>query len=297
MTGNDLRFGFAGLGVMGVPMARHLMAAGPTTVWNRTPSRADPLLEDGASRADTPAALLDAADLVGICVLDGAAVREIALGADGFIHANDKAGKVVVDFSTIAPDEARAIAAELAEHGIGWIDAPVSGGVPAAEAASLIVLAGGSEEDIARARPLIDRVSARLTHLGPSGAGQLAKLCNQMIVANNMMVIAETIAFGRKAGVDVSHLAEALKGGFADSLPLQIFGPRMATHTTEPKLGGIGVMLKDLTMATKAAADAGAVTPTSSHTMGLYRSIEERAGMSLEDDISALVRLFEDGGA
>ncbi|MEW5423179.1 NAD(P)-dependent oxidoreductase [Amorphus sp. 3PC139-8] len=297
MTGNDLRFGFAGLGVMGVPMARHLLAAGPTTVWNRTASRADPLVAEGAARAETPAALLDAADLVGVCVLDGAAVRELALGPNGFVHAKGKAGKVIVDFSTIAPDQARAIAAEMAEHGIGWIDAPVSGGVPAAEAASLIVLAGGAEEHIARAHPLIDLVSARLTHLGPSGAGQLAKLCNQMIVANNMMVIAETIAFGRKAGVDVTHLAAALKGGFADSTPLQIFGPRMATHTVEPKLGGIGVMLKDLLMAAEAAADAGAITPTSSHTIDLYRSVAERGGMSLDDDISALVNLFDDQGA
>ncbi|MGX1305892.1 3-hydroxyisobutyrate dehydrogenase [Amorphus suaedae] len=293
MTASSPRFGFAGLGVMGVPMSRHLLAAGPLTVWNRTQSRADSLVEAGARRAQTPAEVLDGSDIVGVCVLDGKAVREIALGADGFVNAADKAGKVIVDFSSIAPADAREIAAELATHGVGWIDAPVSGGVPAAEKASLIVLAGGRDEDIEKARPLIERVSARLTHLGPSGSGQLAKLCNQMIVANNMMVIAETIAFGRRAGVDVAHLADALKGGFADSIPLQIFGPRMATHTTEPKFGGIGVMLKDLLMAEKEAAAAGAVTPTSSHTIDLYRSVAERDGMSLDDDISALVDLFD----
>lgn len=293
MTASAPRFGFAGLGVMGVPMSRHLLAAGPLTVWNRTASRCDPLVAEGANPAASPAEVLDAADIVGVCVLDGKAVREIALGENGFASASDKAGKVIVDFSTIAPDEAREIASELAAHGIGWIDAPVSGGVPAAEKASLIVLAGGSEEHIAKARPLIEAVSARLTHLGPSGAGQLAKLCNQMIVANSMMVMAETIAFGRRAGVDVTHLADALKGGFADSMPFQIFGPRMAAHTYEPKLGGIGVMLKDLVMAEKAAADAGAATPTSSHTIGLYKSFAERTGMSLDDDISALVELFD----
>jgi 3-hydroxyisobutyrate dehydrogenase len=293
MSAATPRFGFAGLGVMGVPMSRHLLAAGPLIVWNRTQSRADGLVEDGARRAQTPAEVLDGADIVGVCVLDGAAVREIALGENGFVAAGDKAGKVVVDFSSIAPEDAREIAEELATHGVGWIDAPVSGGVPAAEKASLIVLAGGREEDIEKARPLIELVSARLTHFGPSGSGQLAKLCNQMIVANNMMVMAETIAFGRRAGVDVAHLAEALKGGFADSMPLQIFGPRMATHTYEPKFGGIGVMLKDLLMAEKAAAAAGAATPTSSHTIGLYKSVAEREGMSLDDDISALVELFD----
>lgn len=293
MTASTPRFGFAGLGVMGVPMSRHLLAAGPLTVWNRTQSRADSLVEAGARRAQTPAEVLDGSDIVGVCVLDGKAVREIALGADGFVNAADKAGKVIVDFSSIAPADAREIAAELATHGVGWIDAPVSGGVPAAEKASLIVLAGGRDADIEKARPLIERVSARMTHLGPSGSGQLAKLCNQMIVANNMMVIAETIAFGRRAGVDVAHLADALKGGFADSIPLQIFGPRMATHTTEPKFGGIGVMLKDLLMAEKEAAAAGAVTPTSSHTIDLYKSVTERDGMSLDDDISALVDLFD----
>ncbi|MGX1097720.1 NAD(P)-dependent oxidoreductase [Amorphus sp. MBR-141] len=293
MSASPPRFGFAGLGVMGVPMSRHLLAAGPLTVWNRTQSRADALVAEGARRAGTPAEVLDGSDIVGVCVLDGSAVREIALGETGFVTATEKAGKVVVDFSSIAPDDAREIAAELAEHGIGWIDAPVSGGVPAAEKASLIVLAGGRDEDIEKARPLIERVSARMTHLGPSGSGQLAKLCNQMIVANNMMVMAETIAFGRRAGVDVAHLADALKGGFADSLPLQIFGPRMATHTHEPKLGGIGVMLKDLLMAEKAAAAVGAATPTSSRTIDLYRSVAERDGMSLDDDISALVDLFD----
>lgn len=287
------RFGFAGLGVMGVPMSRHLLAAGPLTVWNRTQSRSDELVEAGAARAQTPAEVLDASDIVGVCVLDGAAVREIALGANGFAAATEKAGKVIVDFSSIPPEVAREIAEELAGHGVGWVDAPVSGGVPAAEKASLIVLAGGRDEDIEKARPLIECVSERLTHFGPSGSGQLAKLCNQMIVANNMMVMAETIAFGRRAGVDVAHLAEALKGGFADSTPLQIFGPRMATHTYEPKLGGIGVMLKDLLTAEKAAAEAGAATPTSSHTIALYKSVAEREGMSLDDDISALVELFD----
>lgn len=288
------RFGFAGLGVMGVPMARHLLTPGPLTVWNRTASRADPLIAEGAALAETPAALLDASDLVGVCVLDGAVVRDIALGADGFVNARDKAGKVIVDFSTIAPGDAREIAAEMADHGITWIDAPVSGGAPAAEAGSLIVLAGGPDDGVERARPLIERVSSRLTHLGPSGAGQLAKLCNQMIVANNMLVIAETIAFGRKAGVDVTRLADALKGGFADSVPLQIFGPRMASHSFEPKLGAAGLMLKDLVLAVTAAHAAGAETPTSSHSIALYRSLEEKPGHSLNDDISALIHLFED---
>ncbi|MDQ0315982.1 NAD(P)-dependent oxidoreductase [Amorphus orientalis] len=288
------RFGFAGLGVMGVPMARHLLDPGPLTVWNRTASRADGLVSEGAALAETPAALLDASDLVGICILDGAAVREVALGKDGFIAAAEKAGKTIVDFSTIAPDEAQAIGSELKTHGIDWIDAPVSGGVPAAEAGSLIVLAGGDAAAIERARPLIDRVSSRMTHLGPSGAGQLAKLCNQMIVANNMMVMAETLAFGRKAGVDVEQLAAALKGGFADSLPLQIFGPRMATHTYEPKLGGASVMLKDLKMAVAAAQAADAWTPTSERTIELYRSLGKKPGHSLDDDISSLITLFED---
>ena len=181
----------------------------------------------------------------------------------------------------------------FAEAGIGWIDAPVSGGVPAAEQGTLIIFAGGKAEEIARAQPFLEIISRRVTHMGPSGAGQYTKVCNQLIVGVNFLAIAETFALARRTGIDVARLTQALEGGFADSAPLQLFGMRMANHIFEPKRGGIDVMLKDLDTVQKIAQKVGAGTPLSSLAAALYRSLGTRPGGDLTEDISALIKLYE----
>jgi len=169
-----------------------------------------------------------------MCLTDAAAVDEVVFGPDGLATAKG-AGKLVVDFSSIHPDAARSIAARLKDaNGMGWIDAPVSGGTPGAEQGTLAVMAGGDAADIERVRPYVLAMARRLTHMGPLGAGQTTKLCNQVIVGCAMAVLAEATRLAVNAGIDAKRLPEALAGGFADSIPLQLFVPRMVQGIHSP---------------------------------------------------------------
>ncbi|MDO9623293.1 MAG: NAD(P)-dependent oxidoreductase, partial [Pseudomonas sp.] len=221
---------FAGIGLMGLPMTRRLLAAGyPLSVWNRSPDKCLPLLDLGAQRAQTPAELCSDADIVLLCLANTEVVREVVFGPGGIVEGA-RPGQLLVDFSSLEPAATRAMAAELEQRcGMRWVDAPVSGGTPGAEAGSLTIMAGGREEDIERVRPILAHLGQRLTRMGEVGAGQVTKLCNQMIVACNALVIAEVVALAEQAGVDASLLAPALAGGFADSKPLQILAPQMAS--------------------------------------------------------------------
>jgi len=179
-------------------------------------------------------------------VTDAAAVEEVIFGPDGLAAASG-AGKLVVDFSSIHPDAARDLATRLkAANGAGWIDAPVSGGTKGAEEGTLAIMAGGDAADIERVRPYVLAMARRFTHMGPTGAGQTAKLCNQVIVGCAMAVLAEATRLASNAGIDAGRLPEALAGGFADSIPLQLFVPRMVQGIHSPPLGHIATMLKDL---------------------------------------------------
>jgi len=277
-------------------MARRLLAAGfNVTVWNRTAAKMEPLVAVGAKAAVNPADVMRKADMVGLCLRDTDSVRAVTLGADGLVDgARGTLGKLVLDFTSMDPVVTVALSEQVrSEAGIGWIDVPVSGGVPAAEQGTLIIFAGGKAEEIARAQPFFEIISRRVTHMGSSGAGQYTKVCNQLIVGVNFLAIAETFALARRAGIDVTKLTQAMEGGFADSSPLQLFGMRMANHTFEPKRGGIDVMLKDLDTVQKIAQKVGAGTPLSSLAAALYRSLGTRPGVDLTEDISALIKLYE----
>ncbi|MDN3277793.1 NAD(P)-dependent oxidoreductase [Frankia sp. RB7] len=241
------RLGYLGLGLMGTPMTRRLLKAGyPVSVWNRSEGKVAALVEAGAKRAGTPRDLLANCDIVFMCVTDAAAIEEVIFGPEGFAAAPG-AGKLVVDFSSIHPDAARELAARLkAANGAGWIDAPVSGGTKGAEEGTLAIMAGGEASDIERARTYVLAMARRFTHMGPTGAGQTTKLCNQVIVGCAMAVLAEATRLASNAGIDASRLPEALAGGFADSIPLQLFVPRMVLGIHSPPLGHIATMLKDL---------------------------------------------------
>jgi 3-hydroxyisobutyrate dehydrogenase len=285
------RIGFIGLGNLGRPMAERLVAAGlQPVVWNRDPAKAAGL---GATLAASPRALAEACDIIALCVLDGAAVEAVVFGPNGIAEA-PPAGRLLVDFSTIDPEATRAMAEMLRQaSGMGWVDAPVSGGVPGAVAGSLIVFAGGDPADVARATPLFQAVSRRVTQMGPIGAGQTTKLCNQLLVAVNVLTLAETFALARRTGVDVTQLAPALAGGFADTTPLQIFGPRMAAHQFTPRQSAIALMGKDIGLAQELARRSGAATPVSALCSALYQAARLRPDIDYTADVSELVRLYE----
>jgi 3-hydroxyisobutyrate dehydrogenase-like beta-hydroxyacid dehydrogenase len=296
MGTTPISLGFIGLGNMGNPMCKRLLAGGfDLTIWNRTAAKMEPLIAAGAKVAVSPADLMSKADMVGLCLRDTDSVRAVAFGPDGLVNgARGTPGKLVLDFTSMDPEATAVLAEQVrAEAGIGWIDAPISGGVPAAEKGTLIIFAGGKAEEIARAKIFLEAISRRVTHMGPSGAGQSTKLCNQLIVGVNFLAIAEAFALARRSGIDVGRLTQALEGGFADSSPLQLFGMRMANHIFEPKRGGIDVMLKDLDTVQKIAQKVGAGTPLSSLAAALYRSLGTRPDGDLTEDISALIKLYE----
>lgn len=265
--------GFIGVGLMGKPMTLRLLAAGyKVAVWNRSRDKLAPVVDKGAIAAHTPADVARFADIVMLCVTDQKSVGEVLFGKGG-VAEGAVDGKIVLDFSSIAPAAARETAARLAKLGIGYIDAPVSGGTPGAEAGTLAIMAGGKAEHIHFVRPLVAELSSRFTRMGDSGAGQVTKLCNQIIVGSLLPVIAEAVRLAEAAGVDAKMLPEAFKGGFADSKPLQVFGARMAAHAWEPALAATNVMLKDLKNALEAAGNVGVPLPMVSAAMARYQML------------------------
>ncbi|WP_313089651.1 NAD(P)-dependent oxidoreductase [Pseudomonas sp.] len=286
---------FAGVGLMGLRMCRRLLAAGyPLTVWNRSPDKCLPLLDAGARRVETPAELCGAADIVLLCLADTAVVREVVFGPAGIAEGAGR-GQLLVDHSSLEPAATRTMAADLAARsGMRWVDAPVSGGTAGAEAGTLAIMAGGAAEDIDRVRPVLAHLGQRLTHMGDVGAGQVTKACNQMIVACNALVIAEVVALAERCGVDASLLAPALAGGFADSKPLQILAPQMASSEFEPVKWHVRTLLKDLDTAVQLSREAGGATPMS----GLAAQLMRLHGSQgyLAQDPATLVALFREQG-
>lgn len=283
--------GFAGIGLMGLPMCRRLLAAGyPLTVWNRNPAKCAPLVEAGARQVASPAELCGQADVVMLCLADTAVVREVVFGPAG-VAEGAKPGQLLVDFSSLEPTATREMAAELAgKTGMAWLDSPVSGGVVGAEAGSLAIMVGGDAADLDRVRPVLLELGQRVTHMGGVGAGQVTKACNQMIVACNALVIAEVVALAEQAGVDASLIAEALAGGFADSKPLQILAPQMAESRFEPVKWHVRTLLKDLDTAVKFSQETGSATPISGLAAQLMR-LHGAQGF-LQKDPATLVQMY-----
>ncbi|QKE62646.1 NAD(P)-dependent oxidoreductase [Aquipseudomonas campi] len=287
---------FAGIGLMGLPMSRRLLAAGyPLRLWNRSPEKLQDLLAQGAQAAAAPAQLCAEAEIVMLCLADTAAVREVVFGPGGIVEGA-RPGQLLVDFSSLEPAATREMAVELEQRtGMRWVDAPVSGGTLGAEAGSLAIMAGGRVEDIERLRPILAHLGQRLTRMGEVGAGQVTKVCNQMIVACNALVIAEVVALAEQAGVDARLLAPALAGGFADSRPLQILAPQMADSQFEPVKWHVRTLLKDLDTASKLSREQGSATPMS----GLAAQLMRLHGSQghLEHDPATLVQLYRETDA
>ncbi|GMU49869.1 MAG: 2-hydroxy-3-oxopropionate reductase [Candidatus Desulfobacillus denitrificans] len=285
-----MKLGFIGLGVMGRPMALHLLEAGhELSVYARRAEAAQPLVDAGAKACASPAEVAAASEVVLTMVTAGADVEQVALGEDGIVHGA-KPGTVLVDMGTIPPGTARRIAARLAERGIETIDAPVSGGEAGARNATLAIMAGGKAEVLARVRPLLERLGKTIVHIGPSGAGQVAKACNQMIMVACIEAVAEALLLARQSGADPEKVRQALAGGSAGSCVLDVFGARMTAHDFK---AGVEARLhhKDFGILMNEAATLGAPLPIAAQVWQQLNALMAQ-GWGREDT-SALLRVLE----
>lgn len=286
------RLGFVGLGNMGLPMANRLLDAGyELSVWNRTPGKTAILEGQGARVAVDPASVASASDVVLLSVTDTSAVEAVVFG-DGGIAGASSGDKVLVDTSSIEPAATRAMAQRLRDDtGMRWIDAPVSGGTIGAEQGSLVFMAGGDAADIDAVRPIIEHLGQRITRMGPNGAGQVTKVCNQMLVGGTIAVVAETLKMATDAGVDAAKLPDCLARGFADSTVLQVHGRRMISGDLAPR-GRVTIMLKDMVTACEVSQSVGATVPVTALATELFRLLINQG----HDDIDqgGLIRLYTD---
>jgi 2-hydroxy-3-oxopropionate reductase len=284
------RVAFIGLGIMGAPMARNLIAAGHEVVGhNRSRPAVDRLVEAGGQAADDVAAAVAGADVVITMLPDSPDVEAVALGADG-IYAAAKPGTLHVDCSTIRPDVAARLAAEGHARGVAVLDAPVSGGEAGAVEGSLSIMVGGAEADVERARPLLAAMGRTIVRVGPAGAGQTVKAANQLLVAGTLELVAEALVFLEAYGVDAGPAVEVLSGGLAGSAVLTRKAPNMIARDFTP---GFRVELhhKDLGILTAAARDAGVAIPLGDHVAGLMAALKAQGHGGL--DHGALLQLVE----
>ncbi len=294
MSESGTRLGYIGIGLMGLPMTRRLLAAGhPVTVWNRSPEKTEAAVAVGATRAASPRAVAEASEIVFACVTDAAAVEAI-LFADGGIAEAEGGAEIFVDHSSIHPDATVTLAARLeAANGMRWLDAPISGGTKGAEDGTLAIMVGGGEADFERVAPILRHTSGRATLMGPTGAGQTTKLCNQMIAGCAFVTIAEALRFATNAGIDAARLMPALEGGFADSLPFQILGPRMLRDIDQP-FGHNDTLLKDVEAALEIGGRVGAPMPMTAAAVQLYRLMVARG--HAKDEPGILYKLYGGSG-
>lgn len=287
---SDIRVGFIGTGLMGLPMARNILKKGfPLTVYTRTASRAQPLLDEGAAWAGTPAECAQQSDVVITMVSDTPDVEQVLLGENGVIRAA-RPGLVVVDMSTISPRATRAMAADLAARGVHMLDAPVSGGVKGAIEGTLSIMVGGKPEILERVRPVLEAMGTNIVHCGDHGQGQMTKLCNQVAVAVHMVAASEALVLAKKAGLDLHALIRAIGAGAAGSWVINVLGPRMADHDFEPGFM-IKLLQKDLRLVMQAASELSVSLLGTALAHQLYASLEaEGAG---DSGTQALIRVFE----
>lgn len=277
-----------GTGIMGSRMAMRLLHAGYTLrVWNRTPGKASALVDGGAVLADTPRAACRHATIVIVMLSDARGV-ETVLFEEGAAQALAP-GSLVIDMGSNSPAVARDHARRLNAMGVHHLDAPVSGGPGGAEQGTLAIMAGGTETDAERATPVL-RTLGRLTLVGPSGSGQLAKLCNQTIVGLTIGAVAEALLLAKAGGADPAKVREALTGGYADSLILKVHGQRMISRSFEPG-GPSRLQLKDLHNILDAATGVGLHLPLASLVTTMYESLVANGGAEL--DHSALLLEIE----
>jgi 2-hydroxy-3-oxopropionate reductase len=284
-----MNLGWIGLGIMGTPMCGHLMAAGHTMTVNTRSEVPAAVSAAGAHKAASAREVAERSDVVFLMLPDTPDVERVLFGETG-VASGLTAGKLVIDMSSISPLATRSFAERIAALGCEYLDAPVSGGEVGARAATLSIMCGGSAAAFERARPLLAAMGKNITHVGASGAGQTAKVANQIVVALTIEAVAEALVFAQRAGADPAKVREALLGGFANSRVLDVHGLRMVERRFEPGFR-IALHQKDLALALDSARSLGMALPNTAATQQLFGACLGQGGQGW--DHSALVKAIE----
>lgn len=286
------QIGFIGLGIMGRGMVKNLVEKKfSVTVWNRTEAKAEALKNGlNVTLASSPRALAESSDFVLVCVSDTPDVEEVLFGQDG-VAAGVRSGAAVVDLSTISPSAAKRFGGKLAEKGIGFLDAPVSGGSEGAAKGTLSIMVGGEAELFERVRPILEAIGSRITHIGVSGSGQMTKLMNQVLVVVNMLAVGEALLLGRAADLDLRKAVEAVEAGAAGSWMLSQRGPQAIDGYWKPGFT-IDLQQKDLRLVLEAADELGLPLLATSMVHQLYNKLQKDGKGGLGNH--ALVQALED---
>jgi 2-hydroxy-3-oxopropionate reductase len=285
------RVGFIGLGIMGMPMARNLMDSGyELTVHNRSPEKAEELGKEGAAVAATPRDVAENSDVVITMLPDSPQVREVVAGEVGVLEGISE-GALLIDMSTISPVVTEELAEALQEKGASMLDAPVSGGDVGAIEGTLSIMVGGHEADFQRAKPLFEAMGKTITHVGPTGAGQVTKAANQVVVALTIEAVSEALVLGSAGGVSAEKILEVLGGGLASNKVMEVKREKFLSHTFEPGFRS-ELHHKDLGIALAAGREYGVVLPVTAIVDQMLLSMK-RKGWGGEDH-SALLRIIED---
>ena len=284
------KLGFIGLGIMGKGMVHNLLKGGfEVCVWNRSKDKIAEFVEAGATAGDTPADVASKADIIFICVSDTPDVEAVILGENGIIHGAS-AGNLVVDHSTISPQKTKDMAAELNANGVQMLDAPISGGNEGAANGTLSIMIGGEAEQVERAMPYLQAMGKTITHVGAQGAGQSAKLVNQILVIGTMISLGEAMLFAEASDLDLQKTLDAVSGGAAGSWTLSNRGPQVAKRDWRPGFT-IDLQQKDLRLVLEAADNVGVPALTTSLAFNLYRSLQTQ-GLGHEGN-HAIVKALE----
>ena len=286
---NKLKLGFIGLGIMGAPMAGHLVAAGHEVFINTRSKIPEELANTAAIACSSPAEVASKADIIITMVPDTPDVEKVLFGENGIASGLSK-GKIVVDMSSISPIATKEFAQKINALGCEYLDAPVSGGQLGAKGATLTIMVGGSEATFAKVKPIFELMGKNITLVGANGAGQITKVANQIIVALNIEAVAEALVFASKAGADPAKVREALMGGFASSKILEVHGDRMVKRRFDPGFG-IELHQKDLNLALSSARALGVSLPNTATAQELFNSCAAHGGKAW--DHSAMVRALE----
>jgi 2-hydroxy-3-oxopropionate reductase len=286
---SQLKLGFVGLGIMGAPMAAHLVAAGHQVFINTRSKIPQELANSAAIACASPAEVASKADIIITMLPDTPDVEKVLFGENG-IAAGLSKGKIVVDMSSISPIASKEFAKKINDLGCEYVDAPVSGGQVGAKAASLTIMVGASEATFAKVKPVFELMGKNITLVGGNGAGQITKVANQIIVALNIEAVAEALVFASKAGADPAKVREALMGGFASSKILEVHGERMIKRTFDPGFR-IELHQKDLSLALSSAKALGVSLPNTATAQELFNSCSAHGGKAW--DHSAMVKALE----
>ena len=283
--------GFIGLGIMGKPMAKNLMEAGyDLVVHNRSPEKAEELAGEGATAAGTPREVAEGCDVVITMLPDSPQVEEV-LSGEGGVFEGVREGALIVDMSTISPVVTESLSARAKEKGASLLDAPVSGGDVGAIEGTLSIMVGGSEEDFERAKPLFEVMGKTVTHVGPTGAGQVTKAANQIVVALTIEAVSEALVLGSKGGVSPEKILDVLGGGLAGNKVMEVKREKFLSHNFDPGFRS-ELHHKDLGIALAAGREYGVALPVTAVVDQMLLTMR-RKGWGGEDH-SALLRIIED---